>query len=193
MQAARWWGRSKTFRTKNLRASLEVNFLGAARLTRAVLPTMRETGGGRILALSSMAGVVGNPFNDAYSVAKFALEGLYESLAPVVAPFGIRLTLVEPGPVAGEFVTNTSGITRAASDAYVDMWKAFVSVRDAAYVAAPTPEQIAERLFQLCGESDPPLRAQDSEGTTRFVGTKLKETDGRRVMRIGSRMIGVER
>jgi NAD(P)-dependent dehydrogenase (short-subunit alcohol dehydrogenase family) len=175
---------------EDLQASLEVNFLGAARLTRAVLPAMRAAESGRILALSSMAGVVGNPFNDGYSVAKFALEGLYESLAPVVAPLGIRLTLVEPGPVAGEFVTSPLGITRTPSSPYTEMWERFISTRDAAYMNAPTPEDVAERIFELCGEADPPLRAQDTEGTSRFVATKLRETDGRRVMRIGSRMIG---
>ena len=68
----------------DLRSSFEVNFLGGARVIRAVLPSMRAAGSGRILALSSMAGVIGNPFNDAYAMAKFALEGLFESLAPVV-------------------------------------------------------------------------------------------------------------
>ncbi len=174
---------------EDLRASLEVNFLGAARLTRAVLPHMRAAGGGRILALSSMGGAVGTPFNDAYSAAKFAIEGLYEALAPVVARFGIHLTLLEPGPVAGEFLTGASATTRIPSAAYTDLYESFVATREAAYATAPSPIDVAERLFDLSGQTDPPLRAQDTEATTRFVATKLQDTDGRRTLRTGSRMV----
>ncbi len=176
----------------DLRSSFEVNFLGGARVIRAVLPAMRAARSGRILALSSMAGVIGNPFNDAYATAKFALEGLFESLAPVVAPFGIHMTLVEPGPVAGEFVTNAGATNRDASPPYAEMFEDFVKVRDAAYVDAPTPEDIAERIFALCAEGNPPLRAQDTEGTTRYVGAKLKDVDGSRVTRILGRMVGAD-
>src|ERR1700712_1459842 len=69
----------------DLREVMEVNFFGAARVTKAVLPSMREAGGGRIIAMSSMAGAFGQPFNDGYCASKFALEGLYEALHPVAA------------------------------------------------------------------------------------------------------------
>ena len=83
--------------------SLEVNFLGVARVTKAALPIMRKLGGGRIIAVSSTAGLVGTPFNDAYCAAKHALEGLFESLQPVAASLGVYVTLVEPGPTATGF------------------------------------------------------------------------------------------
>ena len=60
-----------------------------------------------------MGGAVGTHFNDGYSAAKIVIEGFYEALAPVVAAFGIYLTLLEPGPVVGEFLTSATGITRA--------------------------------------------------------------------------------
>lgn len=186
-------GTLEDLRDEDLRASFEINFLGAARMIRTVLPAMRAAGTGRILGLSSMSGVIGNPFNDGYSIAKFALEGLFECVAPVVAPFGIRMTLVEPGPVTGEFVTNEAATTREPSGPYREMFECFTSIRDAAYEQAPTPEDVAERIFELCAEAAPPLRAQDTEGTTRFVASKLKDVDGARAMRILERMIGTAR
>src|SRR4051794_4761911 len=58
-----------------MRAVMEVNFFGVARVTKAVLPSMREAGGGRVIALSSIAGAFGQPFTDGYCASKFALEG----------------------------------------------------------------------------------------------------------------------
>ena len=79
------------------RAQLETNFWGAVRLVQAVLPTMRRQGGGRIVLVSSIAGQIGIPFQAFYSASKFALEGYGEALGYEVAPFGIDVTLVEPG------------------------------------------------------------------------------------------------
>ena len=73
----------------DLRAQLEVNYLGVAALTKLVLAPMRLAGSGRIVTVTSVGGVVGQPFADAYCAAKFAVEGLMQSLAPVVAQFGI--------------------------------------------------------------------------------------------------------
>lgn len=81
-----------------LRRVLETNLFGALAVTRAVLPHMRAAGGGHVVQMSSVGGVVANPGHAAYATAKFALEGASEALAGEVAPFGIRVTIVEPGP-----------------------------------------------------------------------------------------------
>ena len=70
----------------DLQRSLDVNYLGVARVTKAALPLMREAARGHLIAVSSVAGFLGQPFQDAYCAAKHAVEGLYESLAPV-APY----------------------------------------------------------------------------------------------------------
>ena len=80
------------------RELLEVNLLGAWRLTCAVLPDMRARGAGHVLMVSSLSGKVGLPGDGQYAASKFALEGMSESLALEVQRFGIRVTLLEPGP-----------------------------------------------------------------------------------------------
>lgn len=80
-----------------LRAQLETNLVGPLAVTREVLPAMRRQGSGRILQMSSMGGRCAFPGLGAYHASKFALEGASISLAQEVAPFGVHVTLIEPG------------------------------------------------------------------------------------------------
>src|ERR1700683_2009538 len=82
---------------------METNFWGAVRVVQHALPVMRAQGGGRIILISSIGGIIGLPFQSFYSASKFAMEGYGEALAYEVAPFGVQVTLVEPGNVATEF------------------------------------------------------------------------------------------
>jgi len=79
------------------RSALETMFFGPAALTRAVLPQMRERKTGSIVQISSVGGLITAPGFGAYCAAKHALEALSEALASEVAPFGIRVLIVEPG------------------------------------------------------------------------------------------------
>ncbi len=85
------------------RQQLETNFWGAVRTVQAALPSMRAHGSGRVVLISSIGGIVGIPFQAFYSASKFALEGFGEALAYEVAPFGVQVTLVEPGNVHTDF------------------------------------------------------------------------------------------
>ena len=82
------------------KAQLETNFWGCVRVVQQVLPAMRAQGGGRIVLIGSVGGVIGIPFEAFYSASKFALEGFGEALAYEVVPFGVHVTLVEPGNVS---------------------------------------------------------------------------------------------
>jgi NAD(P)-dependent dehydrogenase (short-subunit alcohol dehydrogenase family) len=82
---------------RELRDLMDLHFFGPAALTRAVLPHMREQRGGAIVQLTSMGGRLSFAGVGAYSATKFALEGLTEALAAEVAPFGVKVMLVEPG------------------------------------------------------------------------------------------------
>ncbi len=84
-------------------AMLDVNVLGAHRLTQEVLPHMRKQGSGRIVNVSSIAGHIGFPMIGAYSSTKFALRGLSQALAMELRPTGVRVSLIEPGSIRTKF------------------------------------------------------------------------------------------
>jgi NAD(P)-dependent dehydrogenase (short-subunit alcohol dehydrogenase family) len=81
-----------------------------------VLPVMRRQGGGRIVLMSSIGGIIGIPFQAFYSASKFALEGYGEALAYEVAPFGIQVTLVEPGNVRTDFTSSRRDVATPDPD-----------------------------------------------------------------------------
>ena len=83
--------------TEEFRRVMDTNFLGMVRVNRAVLPLMRARGGGKIVLFSSINGLLGIPFQNAYTASKHAIEGYAECLAMEVKPFGIQVMLVEPG------------------------------------------------------------------------------------------------
>jgi short-subunit dehydrogenase len=85
------------------KAQLETNFWGAVRVVQHALAGMRERGSGRVVLVSSIGGAIAIPYQAFYSASKFALEGYGEALAYEVEPFGIHVTLIEPGNVATDF------------------------------------------------------------------------------------------
>ncbi|SEI52956.1 oxidoreductase [Pseudomonas sp. NFACC07-1] len=97
---------------------MDTNFTGPLRLIQAVLPHMRSRGKGNIINFSSLAGVIGMPGVGLYCSAKFALEGMTESLAAELAPFGIEVTLVEPGGFRTNFAGSSLAIVAEPIAAY---------------------------------------------------------------------------
>jgi len=89
---------------KEIAAVYETNVFGLLRVTRAVLPHMRKQRRGHIVNLSSIGGLTGLPGWGIYNSTKFAVEGLSEALADELAPLGIGVTIVEPGPFRTEFL-----------------------------------------------------------------------------------------
>ena len=82
---------------EEFRKVMDTNYLGMVRMNREVLPVMRRQGGGKIVLFSSINGLMGIPFQSAYTASKHAIEGYAECLAMETAPFGIQVMLVEPG------------------------------------------------------------------------------------------------
>ena len=171
-----------------LREAMEVNFFGAAHVIKSVLSAMRQRGAGRIVAVSSVGGVVGQPFNDAYCAAKFALEGLCESLAPVAATVGISLSLVEPGPVATNFMANLQGLGDVLSG---DPDDPYASAKANYLARLSTPERlsgmqtsgdIAAVIAKILAAESPALRYQTSTWSEAFVATKMSDLSGATIL-----------
>jgi NAD(P)-dependent dehydrogenase (short-subunit alcohol dehydrogenase family) len=89
---------------KEIAALYETNVFGLLRVTRAILPYLRKQRGGHIVNLSSIGGLTGMPGWGIYNSTKFAVEGLSEALAAELAPLGIGVTIVEPGPFRTDFL-----------------------------------------------------------------------------------------
>lgn len=141
------------------RAILEANFLGTFLLTRALLPHMRKQGAGRVLNMSSGAGIGAVPGLGLYSASKFAIEGLSEALAQEVAHLGIKVTIVEPGAFNTGFPTG--GLKRVAHsiDAYAALTGQIAAGMQHWYGShAGDPRKAAAAILRIVDEPEPPLR-----------------------------------
>jgi len=144
----------------DFRAQIETNLFGPINVTRAVLPVMRAQRRGLVVTISSTGGIVGQAFVSAYSAAKFGVEGWMESLAPEVAPFGIRTMLVEPGFFRTELLTDDSTKWPEPSiDDYAEKTRETVAAwKKMNGLQGGDPAKLAKALIQLAGLPEPPLR-----------------------------------
>ncbi|MFL6661282.1 MAG: SDR family oxidoreductase [Rhizobacter sp.] len=145
---------------EQIRQQIETLLFGPMNLTRAVLPVMRRQRSGLLLTISSTAGISGGMFLTAYAAAKFGIEGWMESLAPEVAPFGIRTMLVEPGFFRTELLS--AGSTTYASPA-IDDYAERTRETVAAWSAMDgkqggDPVKLAKALVTLADLEAPPER-----------------------------------
>ncbi len=140
-------------------AQVETNLWGAVRVTQCVLPAMRSQGGGRIVLISSIGGVVAIPFQAFYSASKFALEGFGEALAYEVAPFGVQVTLVEPGNARTDFTANRKMAAASAHDgAYKSALDTAVGVMERDEANGVPPDDVAAVVLKVLTSRRPPRR-----------------------------------
>lgn len=173
-----------------LRRQLEVNFLGVAATSRAAMPHLRSTRG-RLLTVSSVRGVLGQPFNEAYSAAKFAVEGFMEALAPVAATVGVSVSLIEPAAVLDtSFVASSTldpAALLAASGPYEAAFRAYRSwVASGAVEGAQTSAEVADVIVDALTCEDPALRIPTSDYARAYVARKLKDPSGRDLLAMTS-------
>ncbi len=143
----------------DLRHQFEVNVFGAMQLCREVIPTMRAQHSGRIVNVSSLAGKVSVPLMGAYCASKFALEALSDALRAEAKPAGIRVSLVEPGPVA----TNFNRLARNESHVILQSPSVFRGVyermrRESQERWAARPEKVARTILHAAGSAHPRSR-----------------------------------
>lgn len=149
---------------------LDINFMGVVRCTRAVMPHMRKARAGHVVNISSVGGLVGQPFNEIYCGAKFAVEGFTESMASYITPaFGIRFTAVEPGGIASQFVANVMKQMEESGgmldDEYLPILQRYVAGsqdRQSGSGAYQTADEVAEVVMRVIGAEEPPIRTRTS-------------------------------
>jgi NAD(P)-dependent dehydrogenase (short-subunit alcohol dehydrogenase family) len=143
-----------------IRHQIETLLFGPMNVARAVLPVMRAQRSGLLLTISSTAGISGGMFCTAYAAAKFGIEGWMESLAPEIAPFGIRTMLVEPGFFRTQLLsTDSTTYAQPSIDDYAERTKEMVAAWSGMDgKQGGDPVKLAEALVQLAGLEVPPVR-----------------------------------
>lgn len=140
----------------DVRALYETNIFGTLSVIQAALPLLREQGGGHILGTSSGVGHVTMPVIGYYCSSKWAFEAIHESLAAEVRPFGIKVTIIEPGAYATEFGSQESLKFAPGMDIYAGLkTQIFDRMRG---MERGDPEATSEALFKVVDSENPPLR-----------------------------------
>lgn len=179
----------------NLRANLEVNFFGVIEVSRLAMPLLRAAGG-RLVTIGSVHGVVGQPFNEAYCAAKFAVEGFMESLAPVARAHGVAVSVVVPGFVPGTRFGHFPDINRktiqAISGDYAPTFAAYFDwvVSQGWEGAGQKTQEVADVVVHTLTADDPPFRVATSDWVEDYLAEKLTDRDGRRVQTLAATWIG---
>lgn len=171
---------------------MDVNFMGVVRCTKAVIGHMRERRSGHIVTISSVGGLVGQPFNEIYCGAKFGVEGYLEAMASYITPnFGINFTLVEPGGIASEFAANvmkqveeTGGML---DDEYLPILQKYVGgaqTRAAGSDIYQTSNEVAAVVMDCVEAENPPIRRRTSKWGEDFCHLKTGlDPDGKKLQR----------
>ncbi|MEO0503135.1 MAG: SDR family oxidoreductase [Pseudomonadota bacterium] len=167
---------------------IDVNLIGVVRCTKAVIGHFRKQRSGHVIAISSVGGLVGQPFNELYCAAKFGVEGYMEAMASYITPsFGIHFTLVEPGGIASDFaatvlkqVEETGGMLE---DAYLPILQKYVGkaqTRQDGRDIYQTAEEVAAVVLSCVDATDPPIRVRTSQWGEEFCALKTAlDPDGK--------------
>jgi NAD(P)-dependent dehydrogenase (short-subunit alcohol dehydrogenase family) len=150
-------GNFEELSTTEIEALIATNFYGVMHAMRAVLPVMRKQRSGRIINVSSLAGIVGFKHCAAYSAAKFAVEGLSASVAQEVEPFGIRIVAVEPGFFRTDLLdSHNAKYARSTIEDYAAegtaeaMWSGYHGTQQG------DPARLGDALVKIAGMDNPP-------------------------------------
>lgn len=151
------FGALESLKDEHIRHTMETNFFSAVDLTRAALPLMRERQTGRIIFVSSLAGVIGIPGESIYCASKYALEGMAQALALELRRFGIDVSTVRPA----FFSTGMSNENTDASDFYDDLevYRAFneqvIRSTSDGEAEGEDPALVAETIYQAATSETP--------------------------------------
>jgi NAD(P)-dependent dehydrogenase (short-subunit alcohol dehydrogenase family) len=159
-----------------IRRMFETNFFALAAMTRRVLAGMRARGSGHIVNISSVGGLVGNPASGYYNATKFAVEGLSQALAKEVAPLGIRVTLIEPGPFRTDFQGRSMTTVAKPIDAYAPTAGARrAQLLESSGKQAGDPARAADAIINIVESEKPPLHLVLGKNGVKRVREELRE------------------
>jgi len=172
----------------------DVNYLGVVFCTQAILPYMRKQKSGQIISITSVGGLVGQPFNELYCGAKFAVEGFMESLATYVSDaFNIKITCIEPGGIATEFMTSAIEKTAVegqfATGEYLPIFKRYMAgnqkrANDSKEQVYQTGLEVADVVLTVAQNKNPPLRVRTSKWAEEFCNLKTQaDPDGFKIIK----------
>jgi NAD(P)-dependent dehydrogenase (short-subunit alcohol dehydrogenase family) len=161
---------------EDFRTQIETTMFGPMNVTRAALPVLRAQRSGLLVTISSTAGVAGGEFLTAYAAAKFGVEGWAESLAPEVAPFGIRTMIVEPGffrtklltPESTQYAESTIEDYAERTEQTVAAWQSMNGLQGG------DPAKLANVLIELSELNEPPLRFAAGADAVALFDTRAK-------------------
>ncbi len=173
------FGAAEELSDRQIEQMIATNLLGSIQFIRRVIPIMRQQGGGRIIQISSYGGQVAFPGNSLYHATKWGIEGFVESVAQEVAPFGIGMTLVEPGGARTEFRYGSAQVATLMPVYDATPAHAFLRMLDPANGLAPgDPARMATRIIESVDRQPAPLRmvlgSQALQGTIDVLRERLR-------------------
>jgi len=161
--------------TQEVRQVFEVNFFGTLKLTQAVLPFMRKEKKGHIIQISSHAGIKASAGFGIYNASKFALEGFSEAMAQEVAPLGIKVSIVEPGPFRTKFANKEKGLeAKKVIPDYSETAGAFRNkLKGIDGKQEGDPVKASQAIIDLVNSENPTLRLPLGKVALMTIGMKL--------------------
>jgi NAD(P)-dependent dehydrogenase (short-subunit alcohol dehydrogenase family) len=174
------FGAAEELSDKQVTDIVATNLTGSIALIRAALPHLRTQGGGRIIQISSYGGQVAFPGNSLYHATKWGIEGFCESVAAEVAPFGIGVTIVEPGGARTEFRYGSGRVAELMPEYDGNPAHAFQRMLDPANGLAPgDPTRMAARIIDSVDTEPAPLRmmlgSQALESTIATLRARIED------------------
>ncbi len=163
-----------------IRRMFDANLFGLIRVTQSILPSMRERGCGVIVNVSSVAGRVAFPRSGFYSASKFAVEALSESLHYEVAPFGIRVVVIEPGAYATDFGPRSAVRSPKLEDPaspYSDAGRRWTEVASQLIGRRQDPMEVVEGIIASATADESFLRVPFGRDATPLVEERDSKTD----------------
>ena len=157
------------------RALFDVNVFGLLAVTRAILPVMRKQNSGHIINMSSISGLVANPGAGLYGASKHAVEAISEALLKELAPFGINVSVVEPGPVRTDFAGGSMMLAEQIAD-YKDTPAHMLRQHVTAFSGKQPgdPLKVAQAVINIAGSDAPPFHLVLGTGAFEGVRDKLE-------------------